>query len=335
MIRHVVNLCLLFAFITLVISGVLAFTQPFSLVTTRVHIVFALTTVILVGLHLAARVKYFKSLAVGPGRARLPRTLLVAVVIGWSLLLWLSINGKSPTGWLLRQGYEARHALEIVRSSPMVGAMEYFEQLPTAINYREGEEGGTPLSLYIGLKPDVSQNAAVAVWAESRVGAMIETLYVSPDIAYSDQPEWNGKPTPRQHILPLWRHRYTLVSGVDPEGRVDGVSGATQTHQFNLASNLDLNDAKSFVLCVEVNVPSDSNNTYADPHLGQPSVLYTAYVDMEVPQPYVLLELTGHGGGAESDGEIRYDLDSLTTAKDIIELLLARVQKPQAVGEQP
>lgn len=335
MTRHVVNLCLLFAFITLAISGVLAFTQPFSIATTRVHVVFALSTVILVGLHLAVRVKYFKGLLLGAGKARLPRTVLVAVVAGWSLLLGLSIKDVGPTGWLLGQSYEARRSRDIVRSSPMAGAMEHYERLPKAIAYRTGREGDTPVSLYVGLREKASRHASVAVWAESRVGAMIETLYVSPDVAYSDQPVWNGKKTPRQHVLPIWRHRHTLVSGIDPEGRVDGVSGATKSHQFNLAAYLDLNDAKSFVLCVEVNKPADPDKTHADPHIGQPSVLYTAYVDMETPQPYVLLELTGHGGGAERDGEIRYDLESLSTAKDIVELLIARVQKPKAAAASP
>lgn len=145
-------------------------------------------------------------------------------------------------------------------------------------------------------------------------------------MAYSDQPVWSGKSTPRHHILPLWRHRYTLVSGIAPGGKVDAITSATPTHSFTLDDYLALGEGNAFVLCVEVNAPADPNEAYSDPHLGQPSLLYTAYVEMDTSNPYALLELTGHGGGAEQSGAIQYDLGGFTTARELIDLLLVKVQ---------
>jgi len=58
--QHLVNFGLLFCFITLACSGVLSFFQPFSLLTTRIHIVFGFVTTLLVGCHLFGRLRYFK-----------------------------------------------------------------------------------------------------------------------------------------------------------------------------------------------------------------------------------------------------------------------------------
>ncbi len=325
--RHVVNFGLLFCFVTLAVTGVMAFVLPFSIDTTRVHVVFGLATMILVGLHLASRLKYFQGQVAGKSRAKMSRGLLAGIVVGWVALLAIAIVGSPPAQTLVDQGYEARHRADIVRTSPMVGAAEGLEKLPRIVAHTGKNDGGTPLSMYLSFADPPNPHTAVAVWAESRTGAMIQTLYLHPGLAYSDTPNWGGKPTPRHKILPLWRHRYTLISGVDPIGRADAVSHPTPTHELSLAQYLDLNDAKNFVLCVEINISADPNDTYSDPHIGQPSLLYTAYIEMDDPQPYAILELTGHGGGAESDGEIRYDLGTFTTAKQIVELLLARVAK--------
>ena len=60
--------------------------------------------------------------------------------------------------------------------------------------------------------------------------------------------------------------------------------------------------------------------------LGQPSVLYTALIEMDQEQRYWLLSLTGRGGNTEDGGAIQYDLDSLTSARQLVELLLVKVQ---------
>ena len=323
--RHIVNFGLLFCFLTLAATGVMAFFWPFSLTTTRVHIVFGVTTVVLVGLHLASRVKYFRTQLSWRGKASVSKPVLLGMVACWALLLTTAIKGWAPAEWLVDQGYEAQNHTQIVRASSLAG----FRNLPEGrrvVARSAGEEADAAVAVYVGFAESDEPPPAVAVWAETTTGTMIETLYLDPQLAYTESPTWGGKPTPRNHILPIWRHRYTAVSGIDPSGEIDGVTAATNTHSFSLNDYLVLGDAKSFVLCVEVNAAGDSNEHYTDEHIGQPSLLYTAYIELDSPQPYALLELTGHGGGAETSGAIQYDLDHFTTAKQLVDLLLAKTR---------
>jgi hypothetical protein len=322
--HHIVNFGLLFSFITLVLSGVLRFVEPFSIVTTRIHIVFGLVTLVLVGCHLAGRLKYFKRLLGPQGKQSLGHFRLASTCVVWIALLWLTLKGWAPTQDFLNLSYESRKRKAIVRSSPLAGNQPITGH--TRIIARDaGDEGDVAVSLTLQLDKSLNQNPAVAAWAETSSGSMIETLYLDESLAFTEEPNWGGKPTSRHQILPIWRHRYTLVSGVNPKGEVDAISGATDSHRFTLDEYLVLGEDKSFVLCVEVNLPSDPNVSYPDTHLGQPSLLYTAYIEPDQKQRYVLLELTGHGGGAEKGGAIHYDLESVTTAKSYVDLLLASV----------
>ena len=322
--NHIVNFGLLFSFITLVVSGVLRFIEPFSLVTTRIHIVFGLVTLVLVGCHLAGRLKYFKRFLGPQGKQSLSKFRLAAICVVWIFLLWLALKGGTPTQGLLDLSYESRHRKIIVRSSPLAGNQPISGH--TRVIARDaGEEGDVAVSLTLQMTKSLEQMPTVAVWAESSSGSMIETLYLDEALAFTEEPVWGGKSTSRHRILPIWRHRYTLVSGVNPKGELDAVSGATDSHRFTLDEYLVLGEDKSFVLCVEVNLPADPNEAYPDKHLGQPSLLYTAYIEPDQKQRYVLLELTGHGGGAEKGGAIHYDFENVSSALDYVDLLLASV----------
>ena len=145
-------------------------------------------------------------------------------------------------------------------------------------------------------------------------------------LAYSDQPVWHDIKTARNHILPLWRHRYTMVSGIDPSGEVDGQTGATESHSFKLDPYLVPGEEQKFIVCVEINAPHDPNEAWSDETIGQPSLLYTAYIKVDEGQRYHILELTGHGGGAESSGNTQYDLEGFTSAKELADLFLVKLE---------
>ena len=323
MARHLVNFGLLASFLTLAVSGALAFFRPFSIVTTRVHVVFGLVTFVFVGLHLASRTGYFKRQLTHNSSATASRPLLIGVLVAWLLLLGVAFLGWTPARFLLGQSYEARHRAEIVRASPLTGFIESARHT-RLVARAPTDDADVGVSLSMGFPKALKTLPSVAIWAETTAGTMIETLYIDPDLAYSDRPEWGGKPTSRHLILPLWRHRYTMVSGIDPTGEVDAISGATKSHSFSLDDYLVLGEEKSFVLCVEVNAHGDFNESYPDLHIGQPSLLYTALIELDSDQRHALLELTGHGGGAEKSGAIHYELDGFTSAKELVDLVLAR-----------
>lgn len=312
--RHFVNFGLLFAFLGLAVTGGMAFALPFSITTTRVHIVFGALTLLLVVLHLVSRTRYFSGKISGKGASR---GMVATVALGSAVVTAAAVAGWWPTGAAIGLGYEARNRAAIVRSSPLAG---FLDDGATRWIVREPGDPGLP-SLALGMR--LRGDPAVAVWVESTIGTMIETLYLPEELAYSEEVEWKGVKTERHRLLPIWRHRHTMVSGVEPSGEVDLYSAATQTHSFQLEQHLK--EGKEFVLCVEVNAGRDPNQAWPDPGLGQPSLLYTAYFEPQAAGGYALLELTAHGGGAEDGGTLSYDFEGIGSALELVDLLLARV----------
>ena len=320
--RHWVNFGLLFSFTTLLVSGVMVFYRPFSLVTTRVHVVFGLLTMLLVALHLVSRTRYFTTHFKGKGKS-LTRRGLVMICLTWAALLALTLVGGGIVQALLAQSYESTNRQDIVRASPLAGFIDDDQKRYVARKLESQDDAA--VAMIVRLREGLQSAPAMVIWAETTSGTLIETLYIDTAFAYSEETNWNGTQVARHRVLPIWRHRYTMVSGVDPKGEVDAYSGATDTHSFSLDSYLDLGESKEFVICVEVNMPEDANESYTDEVIGQPSLLYTAYVDVS-EGGYSLLELTGQGG-ADADGTIHYDFDKLDLKASPIDLLLVKTGK--------
>jgi hypothetical protein len=322
--RHIVNFGLLFSFITLAVTGILSFTRAFSLQTTRIHIIFGLATLILVGLHLASRIPYFRQQLKSRAASSVSPGQLIGLTLGWLMLLIASFSNWSPVNSVIMQGYESRHRAEIVRPSPLTASIRERDELLAA---RVKEDSDTiALSIHALLADQTPPGTVMALWAETPAGSLIETLYISPELAYSDSPTWNGQETHRGDILPIWRHRYTTVSGIDPSGEVDAASGATENHSFSLADYLKT-DGEDYLLFLEMNAPGDSNDRWTDPHLGQPSILYSALVSHTDTRQQALLELTGRSGSSETPGHIFYDMESITTAREMLVAALAISEK--------
>ena len=322
--RHVVNFGLLFTFLALVITGVMAFSLPFSITTTRVHIVAGLTTSILVALHIFSRLPYFRRQLAKEG-AKISRLKLIVLVVVWGGIVATAVLALPPSTWLMDQGYEARHSREIVRASPLVGFGEPGSHA-RLVTRETRDEGSKQLALYLSFRKHLTELPAFAVWAETTAGTMIETLHLPQEFSYADKVDWDNMLAQRNHILPIWRNRYTAISGLGPDGKTDATSGATATHSFALDKYLAPGEGHKFIVCVEVNAPRDPNETFPDEEIGQPSILYTAYVKLDSHGRHTMLELTAHGGGAENNGNLQYDLDGITTAKELVDLLLMKLE---------
>lgn len=312
--NHFVNFGLLFSFLTLAITGVMSFALPFEIQTARIHIIFGISTLLLVGFHLYTKLKYFKKQFKKQGKA-----IGVCSVV-WLILLFASYENWLPVKKVIDQSYESRHRKEIVRPHPLIATLQDQKQHTTSRQVK----GETALSINMAFTDPSKPFPAVAIWAESKNGTIIETLYLNEVLTYSDNPKWYGKEVPRHHIIPIWRHRFTAINGVDPEGEVDTVTGATESHKFSLDTHLK-SDGEPFTIFIELNAPNDPNGKYKDPHIGQPSILYSVYIDPTETQKYYIAELTGHGGEGKVDGGIYYDTESLGSAKDILDLVLIKL----------
>ena len=332
LIRHIANLGLLLAFATLAVTGVMSFVLPFSITTARVHIVFGLVTLLLVGLHLSTRLDYFtrivkQSVALkAKKKPQVPRWLVAAIVGVWAGLLAVAFYGTRPASDLIAVGYEARRAAEIFRAAPQTA----YEQVGETVRVASlsSETGEVIVRVEVEYGDKLSDQPAAAIWAQTTgvPARMIETLYVDHALAYSATPKWNGKPTPRHHILPIWRHQYRDVNGVDPNGDIDAVTSATPNHSFSIEQALAADDGE-IVICLEINAQGDANASYPDEHLGQPSMLYTVLIDLATDQEYYLMARTAHGGGAETDGLPRYDFEGISTAKHLVEKVLVYIKR--------
>ncbi|MEM9479963.1 MAG: hypothetical protein AAGA58_09955 [Verrucomicrobiota bacterium] len=347
--RHYVNFSLLFFFLSLVVTGVLRFAQPFDLLTTKLHIVSGFGLAFLVALHLFARPDYIRRILKkrkNPSSAKTPRPWkLIAFTVGsWVLIILATIFSWPPIPQLIGQSYESRNRAVIFRAEPESAMKVIDDKLKTR---RLGEAGASisievewgPAYQSTGKFPELFKNAGpqLAIWADGPNGDLIETFFVSEMSAFSESVNWEGNFLKRVNILPIWRHRFTLVSGVEPDGSVDAYSTASPEHSFRVDDYL-ANGGKEFYINVEVNLPNDPNDHYnaeqdekasgySLPGVGQPSILYSGFINPADNKKYYLLDLVAHGGSSrEQDGKSQFNLDKLTTAKEIIEKILVRVE---------
>ena len=324
--RHLVNFGLLFSFSALAVTGVLAYLEPFSLTVTQIHILAGSVTLVLVTLHLLSRIPYFKRRISKGKQAQSMRKQVLLFGAGFGFLVYAAVAGLPPSSWLMENSYEHKNRAQIVRSSSLVG----FDQPAPHRKYivrKSLDDNASGLSISLSFQKELNPMPSIAVWTESTVGSMIETLYLEQSLAYSRTPLWEDYQTERHHILPLWRHRYTLISGINPSGEADATSGATASHKYALDPYLQEGKGNEFILCVEINAPLDANHRYPDKALGQPSLLYTSLIEVDSEAKYSLLELTGHGGGdAMETGNIQYDFDGFDSALNLRDLFLVKIE---------
>ncbi|MCP4513553.1 MAG: hypothetical protein GY826_44955, partial [Fuerstiella sp.] len=64
------------------------------------------------------------------------------------------------------------------------------------------------------------------------------------------------------------------------------------------------------------------------PGLGQPSIVYTAFLDLHEDhiERYFLLKYEGHGAPAGDDGFITYGHEGLTTARKVVDKALLHIE---------
>ena len=207
--RHIVNFGLLIAFVVLLVTGILEFWLPFSITTARVHIVAGVTMSILVAAHVFGRLPYFKKQLSRQGSS-LAAWKWIGLISGAGLIFIAAWIPLDPVQQLMNQSYESRNSAEIVRMSSLTGLGT--ESLHRKLIHRATASAeARSLSVYVSFRERLETIPACAVWAETTTGTMIETLYLDQELAFSDQVDWQGSLTARNHVLPIWRNRYTLV----------------------------------------------------------------------------------------------------------------------------
>jgi len=167
----------------------------------------------------------------------------------------------------------------------------------------------------------------MAIWAETREGEFVETIFVTNRTATQSWRSAPGDETPQAEIsrdeaLPVWSHRRDAAP--------DAVTAATPKQSFDIATTLP-EGANDIVLYLEVNNSADFNDAYpADARpgsegysggewgSGQPSLVYSAPLRGGAGRGRSTFDLLGHGSPDGSSGAVSRDLAGVTTARSIL-----------------
>jgi hypothetical protein len=204
-------------------------------------------------------------------------------------------------------------------------------------------------------------NPQVAIWLEDSSGKYIETLLVTTSTArglfYSGRTAGNFKDsddvkqvvenssTRRVDALPYWSHKRNhkyadgFYSPPPNQPLPDAITSATPKNNFYFKSGSGgIQGLDAFKVMIEINVAFDENEYYSEydfPEdsvyhsgtglLGQPSVIYEAIIRKTDHDRYYVMSLAGHGHHSGSSGELFREMETVSTAKYIIERVVVGV----------
>lgn len=189
----------------------------------------------------------------------------------------------------------------------------------------------------------------MAVWVEDTENNFIQTLYVARSIATgvfghgdASTGKWMPGEIRRPAALPYWAHRRGVMSDdglfiPSPENPVaDAYTGATPTGSFILNTRLDDPAGSPFYIYFELNQSWDWNGYWTNNKFpgdmeyrssAQPALVYRALLDPSVTDKEYIMEPAGRSHHSGETGELFDDLNTLTTALEIAEIIVVRVRQ--------
>ena len=313
--------------IVLFVSGLMRYCFAFSISTTSFHLISAFFVVLITSIHLTHHgrvlIKHFFKIFKSP--LKLFITLIISAFIIISVL-----KNIGPAKWLMDYSYESRLKEVIFRPHHQVT----FQNIEHKTKIHRQADG---VNLLINCELEKIENCVIAIWAESR-GNIIEPLYLSSSIAYSQSLEFKNTKINRRDLLPIFFDGYARMKDQlkDDGENVDGVSTATIMDSFNLDSLFE-SRLKQFTLMVEVNEIGDKNENFSNhenalitrmPYgVGVPSLLYQADIDLYEDKKYYLMERLGRSDLENGQIVIIYDTEGMTTALGLVEKILIKIIK--------
>ncbi len=189
----------------------------------------------------------------------------------------------------------------------------------------------------------------MAFWIEDTLGNYIQSLYVAKSIAKgyfrhgdASTGRWQPGPLRRPAALPYWGHKrgiqapdgYYIPTRDDP--MPDVVTGPTPKADFILNTKTEHVEPDVFNILMEINQSWNWNRYWHnarfpdDPHYqtsSQPALVYKTTVDINNLQPHYQMKVIGHSHWSGQTGELFEDLSTITTALEIVEKVVVRVER--------
>ena len=181
----------------------------------------------------------------------------------------------------------------------------------------------------------------MAIWVEDLDGNYIQTLYVAQSIAkgvftHGDKStgRWKTGEISRPAALPYWVHKRNVKNDIGnymPKAGFevpDAYSGATPKANFTLETRTDNPISGKFRVLLEINQSWDWNRHWTnsmfpdDPEYktsAQPAVVYVTEVDAGSSQKVYFMKPIGHSQYSGADGKLYPELNTLSTALEIVE----------------
>ena len=287
-------------FLVIVISGLLAFFRPFSILVTGLHALMGFVFIFLIFFHVKQNFKGMKK--------SLEISLALYCFLGTALLTGLFLWQPQPIKRILGLSHNGGAALD--RFQMKENGMVY--------NYTPVENFKFKLEVRAGENYDTVTPPEIAIWLENQSSYHIKTLYTSQ--SKKDLPYW------------AWKVEEYEKAKVESEKKsisdkeLDAISGATPNSSFDPKDYI-LPERKSepFYLLIEVNQKNDQNESYAD----QPSVLYKVEIDNKFPKAFQVLDIIGYSKFDPEDKawNAYYPDGSLTTALKLIDSALLTIDR--------
>lgn len=338
--RSLVGNFLILTFLVLTLSGGVMYFYPFQKNTAAIHTLFAMFFVIGVVFHIVNNKIPLKNYLTGKRSKHLAKYQSTILTVLLSFIVFGGYQNMAGVNGLYEWGNEWRNA--------QVGKEEssFDYQL---IKVNEALSSGV---LEVEVKKGSAFNYPLfAIWLEDSAGNYVETLYISRVIAsgvfdygIKEGDFWKPSMKRRPEALPYWSHKRNILAEdgyyvpLTPAADLDGVSGATPTNNFIIQTKSE-SSTNQYRILMEVNQSYDWNEYYSEDkfpedeiysgsgQVGQPSLIYSSdLLDSDQSERYELLHLIGHGHHSGRDGKLYTDMSRITTAKEIIDLVLVKLR---------
>ncbi|WP_051412137.1 hypothetical protein [Halonatronum saccharophilum] len=195
----------------------------------------------------------------------------------------------------------------------------------------------------------VTNQPQIAIWIEDINKHYLETLYVTESAAKQN---WRRVPSEvirrkeinRPEALPHWTHqrkRYEDEEYLATKAYTipDVVTSATPKESFRISSKVKT-QIEEVIIKVEVNHSTHFNEYYSKDikegnkyysggewGSGQPAVIYAGRINFNDDLKEYSLRIIGHSSPDGQSGRLYSDISKLTTAKDILEDIIVKVEE--------
>lgn len=338
--RSWVSINLVGALTGMVITGVMSYGFAYSELVAGIHTWFGITFIFLMVFHLRNNIKtIFSFISQSKGKRFVTISITISLLIVFGVMLSLP-----PFSNVLEIGKNLRKSITVEEGTFQTLTTNIGEEgLPIEIELRKGahyESEAQPL--FLGLT--YTAVPQVAFWLEDLSGKYISTIYVTQKISNGSFVATDDvfNTVSRPESLPYWAHQ----RGVNYEGGslmpnadntdLDGMTGATPLGNYDIRSKVN-SELRQFKVMMEINRSYDFNDFYTKDKYpddvvysgsgssGQPSVIYSASINLDNNKQVYLMRPIGHGHYSGVDGTLYEDMTGIDTALQLVKRVVVQI----------